>query len=393
MKKIMAIIGGAMIMLFLGLIYAWSIFVAPLETEFGWTRDQTSLTFTICMSFFCIGLLLASQFRKKFSVSIILLINGIVILTAFILTANLTFLWQLYVFYGVFCGFSVGCAYNCILSVVPLYSPNRIGLINGVMLFAFGMGGFILGAIAKKIMNSYDWRITFVCLGIVLFIVILVFCFFIRLPMQQENVQGDHAKLTADTGMTPLEMFKHPYFYLFFIWQTFVNALGLALIGHAAPIANEINVPGSMIAVTVGVLTASVGIGKFCFGVLYDYKGRWITMSLASLSGVFGMLILMICISTNSFQLLLIGYFCCGIAFGSGPACNAVFTRKLFGNKHFSTNFGINSFPLLIAAFVGTYLIGIVRESSGNYTSSFIILGIYMVVSFLIVQFMRKDRV
>ena len=61
----MATIGSTTIMLFLGLIYAWSIFVAPLENEFGWTRDETSLTFTICMSLFCIGGLSASQFRKK----------------------------------------------------------------------------------------------------------------------------------------------------------------------------------------------------------------------------------------------------------------------------------------------------------------------------------------
>ncbi len=37
------------ILLLLGIAYAWSIFVGPLENAYGWTRMQTSLAFTILM--------------------------------------------------------------------------------------------------------------------------------------------------------------------------------------------------------------------------------------------------------------------------------------------------------------------------------------------------------
>ena len=41
-------IAGALLMnLPLGALYAWSIFVLPLEQEFGWTRTDTSWVFTI----------------------------------------------------------------------------------------------------------------------------------------------------------------------------------------------------------------------------------------------------------------------------------------------------------------------------------------------------------
>lgn len=391
MKRTMASIGSAVIMLFLGLIYAWSIFVAPLESEFGWTRDQTSMTFTICMSLFCIGGLAASQLRKKLNVSIILLINSIVILIAFILTSRLTSLWQLYVFYGVLCGFSVGCAYNCILSVIPLHFPKRIGLINGVMLLSYGLGGLILGSLAKKLMNLFEWRSTFVYLGILFFVVFLAFSFFVRAPKNNIETQ-DKSKSGNDSGVTSREMIKHPYFWIFGIWQTFVNAMGLSVIGHAASVANEIQVPGALIALAVGVVAAASGVGKFTFGVLYDIKGRAMTMTLASLVGFIGAIIIYISIITFSLPLLLVGFFCCGASFGAAPACNATFTRKQFGNKHFSTNFAINSMALLIGAFLGTYLIGAVRAASADYSTSFIILITYMLLSLILVQFMRKER-
>jgi len=47
---------------------------------------------------------------------------------------------------------------------------------------------------------------------------------------------------------------------------------------------------------------------------------------------------------------------------------------------------------LLIAAFLGTYLIGAVRAGSENYSVSVIILGVYMLVSIVAAQFMKKEK-
>ncbi len=41
------LIGGTMLNVVLGTFYSWSVFVLPLEQEFGWVRQETSLTFSI----------------------------------------------------------------------------------------------------------------------------------------------------------------------------------------------------------------------------------------------------------------------------------------------------------------------------------------------------------
>ena len=127
MKKYFVALSGMVMFLFLGLIYAWSIFVAPLEGEFGWSRAQTSLVFTICMSAFCLGGIAAAQMRKHIKPSWIIIASGIVAGGGFYLASFTQTLWQLYAFYGVFCGFAVGSAYNCLLSVIPLHFPKQIG--------------------------------------------------------------------------------------------------------------------------------------------------------------------------------------------------------------------------------------------------------------------------
>ena len=60
------LIGGLLMTLALGTLYAWSIFVAPLEAEFGWKRAQTSTVFTIAVVVFAISFVLAGRLQDHF---------------------------------------------------------------------------------------------------------------------------------------------------------------------------------------------------------------------------------------------------------------------------------------------------------------------------------------
>ena len=43
------VLGGVLMNLALGSLYAWSVFVLPLEQEFGWKRADTSWVYTIAV--------------------------------------------------------------------------------------------------------------------------------------------------------------------------------------------------------------------------------------------------------------------------------------------------------------------------------------------------------
>lgn len=392
MKKFMVTIGSFIVLLFLGLIYAWSIFAAPLESAYGWTRDQTSLTFTISISMFCIGGLVVSQLRNKIHISIILLINALLILIGFFLTSRLDTLWELYVYYGVICGFAVGASYNCVISVIPLYYPKRVGLISGVMLLAFGFGGFVLGSVAKTLINTYGWKDAFLYIGVGLFVVFALFVYFITPPKQIAGASGDSSASSDDSSFTPKQMLKHPYFWFFFIWQVFIDAMGLSLIGQAAQIAGEVKVPEIYFALAVGIASASSGVGKMFFGFVYDLKGRYFSLVLAAFTGFIGAGLAFISVVFHIPILFFIALIFAGLAYGSGPALGATFTRKRFGNAHFSMNFALSTLALLVAAFVGNYLVGSLQNATGSYAVPLVILTGYMVLSWIAAQFMKKDK-
>src|SRR6185312_809805 len=57
------VVGGVSMNLALGSLYAWSVFVLPLEKEFGWTRAQTSWVFTIAVVVFAASFVLAGRIQ------------------------------------------------------------------------------------------------------------------------------------------------------------------------------------------------------------------------------------------------------------------------------------------------------------------------------------------
>ena len=52
------------LLLFFGLIYSYSLFIDPLESEFGWARSDTSIIFTISIITFCIGMLISGWLKS-----------------------------------------------------------------------------------------------------------------------------------------------------------------------------------------------------------------------------------------------------------------------------------------------------------------------------------------
>lgn len=57
---------GVIVLLLAGLIYAWSVLVIPIANEFtNWSHTSLSLTFTICMTLFCIGGLIGGILQKN----------------------------------------------------------------------------------------------------------------------------------------------------------------------------------------------------------------------------------------------------------------------------------------------------------------------------------------
>src|SRR5258706_8455177 len=77
------LVGGLLMTLALGTLYAWSVFVAPLEQEFGWKRAQTSTVFTFAAIMFAASLLLAGRLQDRYGPFWISVVGSVLITLSF----------------------------------------------------------------------------------------------------------------------------------------------------------------------------------------------------------------------------------------------------------------------------------------------------------------------
>src|SRR5262245_62304379 len=104
MNRWRVVVGGVLMNLALGSLYAWSVFVSPLEKEFGWKRAETSLVFTIAVVTFAITFILGGRLNDRKGPKPGALIGAVLVSLGFFLTSMTTSLTYLYVVFGVIVG-------------------------------------------------------------------------------------------------------------------------------------------------------------------------------------------------------------------------------------------------------------------------------------------------
>src|SRR6266581_2630657 len=175
--------GGLMMNLALGTLYGWSVFVAPLEKQFGWKRADTSMVFTIAVVVFALTFVLAGRIQDKFGPIYCSLAGGILVSLGFYLCSYTTSLNYLFVCFGVIGGLGNGFGYATPIPVMAKWFPDKRGLAVGLAVGGYGAGSAIFGPLAQlKLIPNYGLHATFQILGAIFFVMTMIGALLLKNP-------------------------------------------------------------------------------------------------------------------------------------------------------------------------------------------------------------------
>ena len=343
---------GCVVLLFSGLVYAWSVLSGPIAAEFPhWSTAQLSLTFTIVMSFFCLGGLTCGALSARISPRIFLWISALLFLAGFLLTASMRSLPMLYVGFGVVCGLASGFSYNAVLGTVGAWFPDKQGLVSGILLMGFGLSSFLIGKLYQR---------------------------FTPPPAAKKKRYANPVAEELGTAA----MLRRPAFWLYYLWAVLLSAAGLALVSQSTSIAREIGrtvSPGG-ITTAVGMISLANAAGRVVLGGLFDRLGRSRTMQLVG--GIFLLtgLVLIGALKLGSFPLLIVGFLLGGMAYGGVTPANAAFVSSYYGMRHYAVNLSVVVTNLLFASF-GSTIAGALYDATGSYLSTDAMILVLAVLS------------
>jgi OFA family oxalate/formate antiporter-like MFS transporter len=64
-NRVVVVIGALFVQVVLGTVYAFSVFVKPLESTFGWNRATTQWAFSIALACFAIAMIPAGRLQDR----------------------------------------------------------------------------------------------------------------------------------------------------------------------------------------------------------------------------------------------------------------------------------------------------------------------------------------
>src|SRR5215475_11929527 len=202
----------------LGTLYGWSVFVAPLEKQFGWKRADTSMVFTIAVVVFALSFVVAGRIQDKTGPFYCSLIGGVLVSLGFFLCSYTTSLNYLFVCFGVIGGLGNGFGYATPIPVMAKWFPDKRGLAVGLAVGGYGAGSAIFGPLSSKVLiPAYGWRETFMVLGGIFFVMTMIGSFLLKNPPAGYHPSGWTASAaatnTANRDFGPSEVLRTSSFY------------------------------------------------------------------------------------------------------------------------------------------------------------------------------------
>ena len=392
------VVGGLSMNLALGTLYAWSIFVAPLEKEFGWKRAQTSAVFGYAVIVFALSFILAGRLQDKFGPFWVSVTGGVLVSLGFFLCAYTTSLTYLYICFGVIGGLGNGFGYSTPIPVMAKWFPDKRGLAVGLAVAGYGGGSAIFGPLANlKLIPAYGVHTTFQILGVIFLVMTLFGAFLLKNPPPGYKPAGwtpaPASKAAATTyDFTPGEVLRTPAFYFMWFAYWLGTLAGLMVISQLVPFAKSAGIPSAALA-TMGLVVGAVGnaSGRILSGWMSDAIGRLNVLRLMIGISMVAMPLLYLVGSnvTLLYVMVFIVYWC----YGTQLSVNGAATADFWGTKNAGINYGMLFTAWGLAGYTGAKIGGMMYDKYHNYQMAFYTAGILAAVALVCELLAKRPQV
>lgn len=370
-------LAGMIIQMSIGSIYAYSVWIEPINNTVGWSAGSLKNAFILAIC----SLGLSAAFLGKFVVKIGPKKAGI--LAAIFYGAGMLgggYAIQIeditlfYLFYGVISGVGLGLGYITPIGPVLKWYPEKPGFASGLIIMSFAIGSIIASQIISPMSHYFGVSISFYILGILYFTFMFLSALYLAYPQTDDVIVQKKLEVSSS-------FLKHKMFYALWFLLFLNTACGIAIISKAAILGKEFaGMSSTQTLIFVGLIGLFNGLGRLFWSSISDKIGRWNTFMTFLSIELICFLILSFATNVILFQaLVFIIISCYGGAFSTIPA----FIKDIFGADNLGPILGYVLTAWAAAGIAGPLLISLSHDPSVVFLlfSSIILIAILVGLS------------
>lgn len=375
-------------------IFAFSLFVKPLEMEMGWSRGEIMLAFTIYYLLMGISATCCGRMIDRYDVRKIMCTGVIIAGLSFVLLNRMSSIWQFYLGYGILGVGMAGIGYVPASAVISRWFNRRRGTALGIMSVGLGAGGIVMGPLTGSyLIPEFGWSVTYLFLAAIACAVVIPLALLVVKNSPSDKglyPDGVDATIAAPaTGASPaladskvsLRMaFGIPAFWLILVSFMASNFSQGGIVQTQVPYLEDTGFPVEVAAGVLGVLGLTSGAGKVIFGWLCDR----ILPKYACIIGLFlqlGSMIVLFNIRAGSpVSMVWLYAVLFGFGVGSWLPTMSMLTSTTFGMASYGSIFGVIAFAQSLGVAFGPLMSGYIFDANNSYYWAFVVfIALYAV--------------
>ncbi|MFZ0448521.1 MAG: MFS transporter [Desulfatiglandaceae bacterium] len=365
----------------IGARYSFGVFLRSIQTEFGITRASASGIFSIYMLLCVLFALLGGWALDKYGPRKIGIVMGTFTGLSLLLTSRVSAPWQLLITYSFLLSLGTGAMYGVVNTTTSRWFIKKRGFVVGITSSGGGVGAIVLAPFATYLISGYNWRIAFIVIGIISWILMVFASFWLIKDPRETDLLPDGARMDATKGIgtkglpkketsdfiTTQALKTRQFWFLVVSWLFLSLSLNMIII-HVVPYALDAGISSMDAAYILSILGIANIFGRLILGRLSDAMGR---KALGVICGLFHSASLLWLMYSHQLWMIYAFAFLFGILWGGSGTIITSLVGDIFGTRNLGAIMGIITSVWAFGAAVGPALGGFIFDATGSYFGAF----------------------
>lgn len=360
-----------------GGFYSFSVFIKPIENDFGWNRADIALTMSI---YLIIGGLMGPVVGKliqRFGTRTIMNIGAAGTGACFLLIGKTQSLWYFYTIYALMAVSVSGMGIIPISSILSNWFDQRRGTAIGAAMVGISAGGLLLVPFVRYFTALYGWKAAFMVIGILVWSVALPL---INLVIKERPEKGIRASASPDKrpadkksslkdnmfteGWPADKALKSGSFWCVFTAFFLTPFAQMGVLQHQVPLMMETGATEAMAALALGLTAGVGGVGKLSFGRISEVRPFRDAVLLCF--GLQALSVIVLLLVRTPFVVWVYALMF-GFSMGGVVVLMPLAVSHFWGLLSYSMLLGVLWIANCLGGALGTYTSGLIYDYLGNY--------------------------
>ncbi len=371
-------------------MYAVTVALPPVQAEFGVSRGDASLPYTLTMIGFGLGGILMGRLADRFGVMVPAFCGSLCLALGMVAAGFAQGLWQFALIQGLVIGF-LGSAgtFAPLVADISLWFTRRRGIAVAICASGNYLAGAIWPPVLQYFFDAYGWRATFIGAGVFILIAGLPLTLALRrrppLHALTTGVPGGSARSPQSLGLSPNALFV----LLCISGVACCVAMSMPQV-HIVAYCGDLGFAAARGAEMLSIMLASGIVSRLASGWICDRIGGLRTLLLgASLQAV----ALVLFLPFDGLTALYVVSALFGLFQGGIVPSYAIIVREHFPAREAGWRVGVVLTATLLGMALGGWMSGAIFDLAGSYRAAFLNgIGWNLVTILIAAELLRRTR-